>query len=35
LPTEAKVVAKLRENGIEKNDISREEFLSSCLGMDK
>ena len=28
IATEAKVVAKLRENGIEKNDISREEFLS-------
>ena len=28
IATEAKVVAKLRENGIEKNDISREEFLT-------
>ena len=28
IATEAKVVAKLRENGIEKNDISREEFLN-------
>ena len=27
IATEAKVVAKLREDGIEKNDISREEFL--------
>ncbi len=34
IATEAKVVAKLREEGIEKNDLSRNEFLKHALGVD-
>ena len=34
IATEAKVVAKLKAEGIEKRDLSREEFLESCMGMD-
>ena len=34
IATEAKVVAKLKAEGIEKRDLSREEFLGTCLGMD-
>ena len=35
IATEAKVVEKLKSNGIEKSDISREDFLESCMGMEK
>jgi valyl-tRNA synthetase len=34
IATEAKVVAKLKAEGINKNDLTREEFFS-CLGMDR
>jgi valyl-tRNA synthetase len=34
IATEAKVVSKLKEKGIDKNDLSREDFFGACLGMD-
>ena len=34
IATEAKVVARLAEEGIKKSDLTREEFLPPCLGLD-
>ena len=34
IATEAKVVARLKEQGIDKNDLTREAFLEACLGLD-
>ena len=35
IATEAKVVALLKEKGINKTDLSREEFLKTCLGLER
>ncbi|MFT3740179.1 MAG: class I tRNA ligase family protein [Breznakibacter sp.] len=34
IATEAKVVNKLREQGIEKTSLTRDEFPGPCMGMD-
>ena len=35
IATEAKVVNKLKSQGITKKDLTRDEFLKSCLGLDR
>lgn len=35
IATETKVVAMLREKGIKKSDLSREDFLKICMGMER
>ena len=35
IATEVKVIDKLKEKGIDKKDIGREEFLETCLGRGK
>lgn len=35
IATEAKVVAKLKKEGIEKSNLTREEVFAACLGVEK
>jgi valyl-tRNA synthetase len=35
IATEAKVVALLKEKGIEKKDLTRADFLKTCMGMER
>ena len=35
IATEVKVIEKLKKEGIDKNEIGREEFFKACLGMER
>ena len=35
IATEVKVTEKLRKEGIDKNEIGRDEFYETCLGMER
>ena len=35
IATEVKVIEKLKEEGIDKNELGREGFLERCLGMER
>ena len=35
IATEVKVIDKLKQEGIDKHEIGREEFSQTCLGMER